>query len=230
MWRLLTLDWPALLRWLGFEDIYYPKIQLKKIIQNFNPDIIHFHNLHGGYFNLHSLDKLSMQYPILITLHDEWPLTGHCAATIECEKWKTGCGRCPDLIRYPGIRFDRTKINYKIKQSIFSKSYFSIVSPSNWLMDQVILSSLSPFYKKVIPNGVDQTILNPINRLESKKKLGFDTYENIILFLANRGKNNPYKDFETIRKSIEILSERISQDITFISIGGLIPMLNFSRE
>ncbi len=220
LWRLLSLDWPAMLRWLGFEDIYYQKSNLRKLNQNFNPDIVHLHNLHGGYFNLHSLEKLSKQYPILITLHDEWLLTGHCAYTIECRNWNTGCGKCPDLIRYPGIRFDLTKINYKIKQSIFSKSYFSIVSPSHWLLNQANLSPLSPFSKKVIPNGVDQTIFNPFNRSESKKKLGFDQQEIIILFLANRGKDNPYKDFETIRKAIEILSERISQDLTFISIGG----------
>jgi len=220
LWRLLTLDWPAMLRWLGFEDIYYPKSQLETFIHYFNPDIIHLHNLHGGYFNLSSLDELSKQYPILITLHDEWLLTGHCAYSIDCERWKIGCGHCPDLIRYPGIRFDRTKINFKIKQSILSKSHFSIVTPSNWLMNQVDVSPLSPFSKQVIPNGVDQTIFNLTNRSEARKKLGFDPQERIVLFLANRGKDNPYKDFDTIRKSIEILSERNNHNLTFVSIGG----------
>lgn len=220
LWRLLTFDWPAMLRWLGFEDIYYPKSHLRKLIQKINPDIIHLHNLHGGYFNLNSLKELNEQYPLIITLHDEWLLTGHCAYTIECENWKTGCGKCPDLIRYPGIRFDRTKINYKLKHSILSNSNFSIVTPSNWLMDKVNLSPLSPYSKRVIPNGVDQSIFNSNNRSQSKNKLGFNQQEIIILFLANRGKDNPYKDFATIRKSIEILSERISQAITFISIGG----------
>ncbi len=220
LWRLLTLDWPAMLRWLGFEDIYYPKSDLRKKIQNLKPDIIHLHNLHGGYFNLHSLDELSKQYPILITLHDEWLLTGHCAYTIECGNWKTGCGKCPDLVRYPGIRFDLTKTNYKIKHSILSKSCFSIVTPSEWLMNHVNMSPLSPFSKRVIPNGVDQTLFNPNKRSGSKEKLGFDPQETIILFLANRGKDNPYKDFKTIRESIEILSKRTNQKLTFVSIGG----------
>jgi len=227
LWRLLTLDWPAMLRWLGFEDIYYPKNDLKSFIQNINPDIIHLHNLHGGYFDLHSLIELSKQYPVLINLHDEWLLTGHCAYTIECEKWKIGCGNCPDLIRYPGIRFDRTKFNYKIKQSILTNSHFSVASPSKWLMQQVDLSPLSPFSKRVIHNGIDQNIFNPKDRLGSRKKLGFDRMEFIILSLANQGKRNPYKDFDTIRKSIEILSERTNQNLTFISIGGLDSKVEF---
>jgi len=72
----------------------------------------------------------------------------------------------------------------------------------------------------VIPNGVDKTLFNPNNRSESKEKLGFDPQETIILFLANRGKDNPYKDFKTIRESIEILSEMINQKLTFVCIGG----------
>lgn len=54
-------------------------------------DVIHLHNLHGGYFPLRSLPGLSRRAPLVLSLHDAWPLTGHCAYPYRCERWKTGC-------------------------------------------------------------------------------------------------------------------------------------------
>ncbi len=84
--RLSQLNWPASLRWMGFEDIYYPKNKIFHLLISTKPDIVHAHNLHGGYFNLNSITNISSKYPFLITLHDEWLLTGHCAYTIECNQ------------------------------------------------------------------------------------------------------------------------------------------------
>lgn len=55
-------------------------------------DIIHFHNLHGDYFNYLSLPCLTRLKPSVWTLHDMQSFTGHCAFSYGCEKWKTGCG------------------------------------------------------------------------------------------------------------------------------------------
>ena len=61
-------------------------------------DILNFHNLHGGYFNYLSIPFLTGQKPAVWTLHDMWSFTGHCTYSYDCDRWKTGCGRCP----YPG--------------------------------------------------------------------------------------------------------------------------------
>ncbi|OJX46967.1 MAG: hypothetical protein BGO78_15830 [Chloroflexi bacterium 44-23] len=219
--RTFHLDWPAFLRWSGFEDIYYPR---NKFINNFDqnlPDIIHAHNLHGGYFNLNSLIELSAKIPILITLHDEWLFTGHCACTIDCHNWIDGCGHCPDLDRYPKINHDLTHLNYRIKNRILQKSIFSVVTPSVWMASQLNKSSLLPFLTKVIPNGVNQAVFNHLDTKESKKELGFDLNEVLILYIAAQGKNNPYKDYDTIAKTIDLISTfNFRSEIVFISIGG----------
>ena len=218
--RLSRLDWPALLRWAGFEDIYYPKNKnWQKFIQT-QPDILHVHNFHGGFFDLNSLINLSKEYPILVTLHDEWLLTGHCAYTINCNHWLNGCGNCPDLNRYPGIHHDRTKINYRIKNNILKKSTLFMASPSNWLLSQLEKTNITPIFQKAIPNGVNQSIFHERNRNLSRKKLGFKNDEIVILYVAAQGEFNPYKDFYTIKKAIEILSKLISINLTFVKIGG----------
>jgi len=50
-------------------------------IKEIKPDIIHLHNIHGYYLNYQILFRFLKEYdaPIIWTLHDCWPFTGHCA-------------------------------------------------------------------------------------------------------------------------------------------------------
>ena len=61
-------------------------------------DVLQLHNLHGkNYFDLTALPYLTNQVPTFVTMHDAWLLAGHCAHSMGCERWQTGCGSCPDL-------------------------------------------------------------------------------------------------------------------------------------
>ena len=60
-------------------------------------DVIQLYNLHGGYFPFRQLSVLGAKAPLVWRLSDMWPLTGHCAYSGSCERWRTGCGACPDL-------------------------------------------------------------------------------------------------------------------------------------
>ena len=81
------------------ENVYKSYKDVKRILAA-KPDIVHCHNLHSNYFDLSALVYLSQHVPTVITLHDAWLLTGHCAHFFDCEKWKTGCGNCPNLSVY----------------------------------------------------------------------------------------------------------------------------------
>ena len=83
--------------------------QLVQFIKQYNPDIIHLHNLHGNYLNLKVLFEylINVQKPVVWTLHDCWAFTGKCAhyTDIQCFKWQTHCANCPQLQTYPPIVF-----------------------------------------------------------------------------------------------------------------------------
>ena len=68
-------------------------------IKEYNPDIIHLHNIHGFYLDVEELFRYlkGSGKPVVWTLHDCWSFTGHCAHFdyIGCMKWKTECGDCP---------------------------------------------------------------------------------------------------------------------------------------
>ena len=50
-----------------------------------------------------------------------WALTGHCAHPFDCNKWQTGCGKCPYLRVYPALWYDITHSLWKIKKDIYKR-------------------------------------------------------------------------------------------------------------
>ena len=149
------------------------------------PDIVHLHNLHSGYFNLQILPKLSKKIPVVITLHDMWLLTGHCVYSLDCERWKFGCGSCPYLSIPMPIKRDGTRRNIRVKTDLLRKSEISIVTPSQWLMDLVDTSGLKPKETRVIPNGIDDEIFKPGSMAKARHLLNLPQDSVIILYVTN---------------------------------------------
>ncbi len=113
----------------GYEDFEFPgTAHILDLIPK-RPDLLQLHNLHGGYFDLRELPVLSRQVPVVLTLHDAWLLSGHCAHSFDCERWKIGCGSCPDLTIPPPIRRDGSAFNWLRKREIFLKSQVYVASP-----------------------------------------------------------------------------------------------------
>src|ERR1043166_10135633 len=93
-------------------------------------DILHLHNLHTQYFNYLALPALTKRKPAILTLHDMWPITGHCMNSFECERWRSGCGQCPHLDTYPSVKRDATAVEWKLKRGAYHHSRLNIVAPT----------------------------------------------------------------------------------------------------
>lgn len=132
-----------------------------KWVDDYCPDVVHLHNIHGYYLNIemlfHYLKEKNL--PVVWTLHDCWPFTGHCShfAAIGCEKWKTKCSRCPLKGEYPAsVLCDNSAHNYRKKAELFSgMENLQIVTPSDWLGSCVAQSFLGNYPVRTIQNGVD---------------------------------------------------------------------------
>jgi len=212
---------------LGLEDFEYPEAW--QILDHQSPDIIQCHNLHGNYFDLRALPWLSRQAPVVLLLHDAWLLSGHCAHSFDCERWKTGCGSCPDLTIYPPLSHDGTGFNWRRKRRIFQHTRFYVATPSQWLMDKVNESILKPFVQetRIIPNGVDLSVFKIANRSEVRLKVGLPQDAFILLFSGYSVRNNPWKDYKTLRAAIEIVGrENKSRNIILIILGEEAPVEN----
>lgn len=129
-------------------------------INDVEPDIIHIHNIHGYYLNIEILFDFLKKYgkPVVWTLHDCWPFTGHCAyfESEKCNKWRIGCYKCPQKSSYPKSIFaDRSRDNWLDKRKVFEYQKLKIVCPSKWLANYCKQSFLGKNSISVINNGID---------------------------------------------------------------------------
>lgn len=144
----------------GFYSTHATK-KFVKWMKEYDPDVIHLHNLHGYYINIEVLFEAlkQMDKPVVWTLHDCWAFTGHCShyTTVNCDKWITECEHCRQKNSYPtSIYKDNSSWNYSKKKQIFNSiSKLIIVTPSQWLMGEVKKSFLSGHAREVIYNGID---------------------------------------------------------------------------
>ena len=137
-------------------------------VREYDPDIIHLHNIHGYYLNVELLFDYLKQAgkPIVWTLHDCWAFTGHCAyfTAAGCTQWKTGCGgRCPQKSGYPQcLGLGQSRRNFDRKRNIFTGvSNLTLVTPSHWLAGLAGESFLREYPVRVIPNGIDLNVFCP---------------------------------------------------------------------
>jgi len=205
----------------GKENYHYPNsVRLVEKFQD-NVDIVHLHNLHANFFDLRMLPSLSKKKPVLITMHDEYLFTGHCACTLGCERWRIGCGDCPHFETYPAIKRDNTRFNWNRKRKIFANSQVTLVAPSNWLAERTRLSLLSHLPIKVIPNGIDLSVFKPRSQEAARAALGLDLDAFIILYTAVGGRVNQFKDYEMLdRIVLRLQAQKFERSVILLAVGG----------
>lgn len=192
----------------GFYSTKATKALVRKI-KEYDPDIIHLHNIHGYYLDI----RVLFEYlkicgkPIVWTLHDCWPFTGHCAyfTASGCEKWKTGCSNCPSKKEYPkSFVFDHSEKNYAEKKELFTGlADLTLVTPSVWLSELAEKSFMGEYPVKVINNGINTDIFKPTES-DFRKKYGI---ENKKIFLGVASVWEERKGLNDLIKMSELLKE-----------------------
>lgn len=143
----------------------------KKFLQwadEYNPDLVWLHNLHGYYINYELLFQWIKSRPemqIKWTLHDCWAFTGHCShfTIAKCEQWKNHCSYCPQTRLYPACYgIGATSQNFERKREAFTgvKS-MTLITPSQWLADLVKQSFLKEYPVEVHRNTIDTNVFKP---------------------------------------------------------------------
>ena len=163
-----------------------------KQIEEIKPDIIHIHNIHGYFLNYQVLfDYLAKaNIPVVWTIHDCWLYTGHCYyySFAKCDKWTTGCGKCPQQRLFPASWFvDRSAQNYIDKKNAFtsiSQGRLVIVPVSEWIRGEMSRSFLKDCEYRVIHNGIDLNTFTIRDTKAVKDKYGLNG-KRIYLGLAS---------------------------------------------
>ena len=139
-----------------------------KWAEDYDPDLLWLHNLHGYYIHVGLLFDWIKSRPhmrVKWTLHDCWAFTGHCAhfAFAKCERWKQGCHNCPEKGSYPGsLVLDNSRKNYLRKKAAFTGVRdMTLIVPSHWLENLVKQSFLGQYPVEVRYNTINEEIFRP---------------------------------------------------------------------
>lgn len=186
-------------------------------VKEYNPDVIHLHNIHGYYIHVPTLFNYLKECnkKILWTLHDCWSFTGHCAYFdfVDCKKWKTGCFSCELKHEYPpSVLLDKSKENYLVKKNMFTGiSNMTLITPSKWLADLVKESYLKEYDVKVIHNQINYNVFYPVASDLKEKYHILD--KKVVLGVASIWeKRKGLDDFVQ-------LSQKLNEDYVIVLIG-----------
>ena len=192
-----------------------------KRIQELSPDLIHLHNIHGYYLNYRVLFEYLARtdIPVVWTLHDCWPFTGHCSYfdLVGCERWKTECHHCPQRSEYPRSLFvDNSTRNYQLKKRLFTAitDRLTVVPVSEWLGNLVRESFLGRSNIQVIHNGIDIDTFAPAFETETllrRYNLGNRT---VIL-----GVSSPWTVRKGLADFIRLRTELPQSDFAIVLVG-----------
>lgn len=191
--------------------------QLISMLEEFQPDVIHLHNLHKFCVNLPMLFQYIKRSDVSVvwTLHDCWAFTGQCPhfTMVKCDKWRKECHHCPQIGTYPKSRIDNSKRMYNLKKKWFTGvENMIIVTPSQWLAQLVKQSFLKEYLVKVINNGIDLEIFRP-TLSDFRERYGIAQDKHILLGVSFGW---------SIRKGLDVfceLAERLDDSYQIVLVG-----------
>lgn len=205
---------------LGFNDIHLTStFDIAKHPFYQAADVLHFHNLHSGYFNYLALPSLTKNKSAILTLHDMWGITGHCAYSFDCDRWKMGCGKCPYPDTYPPIQKDNTRLEWKLKNWAYSHSNLvAVATTSHWLAEQAKQSMLESLPVHHIPYSIDTQAYQPLDTESCRSLLGIATGKKVLLFGA-QSLMNPRKGGDLLLKALSSLPESLKTETVLLIMG-----------
>ena len=209
----------AFQRFLGKGDIA-SLLKTKRLIRKFKklkPSVIHLHNIHGYYINYKELFNYIIENEVKVvwTLHDCWSYTGHCAyySNKKCDKWQIKCKECECIKQYPKTLIDNSSREYEKKKELFTKvKKLILVTPSNWLKEEVEKSFLNKYDIRVINNGIDLAKFKHIKDEDIREKYKLEG-KKIILGVAS-----VWDERKGLNRFIE-LSKLLKEDEVILLVG-----------
>ena len=188
--------------------------KLLKIKEYREADIVHLHNIHGGYFDITALVKIAKEKKLVWTLHDMWMMTGGEAATFDNDNYKYGVAQTPFGNNYPLLNpyFDKRDYYMKKKKKIYQQIAKSLhVVPVSYWIERSLRQSYvyeNNIAVKTIQNGTNLSIFSNQNLRHWKKpRILFFNFESPFkgshLFAAILKKIQPEFDLLLIGNKIE---------------------------
>ena len=180
-----------------------------KWAEEWRPDLLWLHNVHGYYLNYELLFKWIKRHPemeVKWTLHDCWAFTGHCSHFLltSCDRWKQGCFGCPEKGEYPKSWFlSAAKTNWERKRKAFcGVKKMMLITPSKWLADLTRESFLREYPIELVHNTIDTSVFKPTPS-NVKDRLGVAGKKLVLGVASTWDRRKGLSDFYRLRELID---------------------------
>lgn len=180
--------------------------RLLKKIDEFQPDVIHIHNIHHNVVDFQMLlSKIARkQIPVVYTLHDMWPMTGGCYSDLifECSEKMNGCKKCNmTLGNNADCNSREAEKLLRIKKELYGKQdKICFVAVSQWLHRQTDNSILSEYRREVIRNGIDISVFKRYEMQDIFPAYAFQGKRNILACASYWMERKGLSDFFELEK------------------------------
>ena len=160
------------------------------------------------------------QIPLIITLHDMYPITGGCHFSNGCTNYREGCQHCPQVRSI--FKKCVAKRFRKKQKTLEGVENLRLTTPGNWLYQEAneILGSRE---KRVtlIGNPIDRNIFKPKHNSVVRQRFGIRPGE-LVLGCVASDISDSRKGIAKIIEGWKILNSTRNQDdrIWLVVIGG----------
>lgn len=184
----------------GNPIIHSPQILGSRWVERINAsdaDIVHLHWVQNEMLSIADIGRINK--PIVWTLHDMWSF---CGAEHYTDDQRYREGYSVKNRPYHESGFDLNRWAWMRKLKAWNQPMY-IVTPSRWLaecMKQSVLMRNWPV--NVIPNALDTTVWQPVERAVARRLLGLSKEGPIITFGAMGGGRDPRKGADLLFRAL----------------------------
>jgi glycosyltransferase involved in cell wall biosynthesis len=160
-------------------------LRLRSALSDF--DVLHFHDLHAA-IAPQTLRLFAHEKPVFFTAHDCSAYTGGCLYPMGCERWRHGCGGCPQVhdpkAEVEMGKFDFTPANFRRNAQLRTTAEIQHLCPSRWMADFAMQHA--GFARPVhhVPYGFDPRPYGFTSRAEARERLGLPHDARVIAVSA----------------------------------------------
>lgn len=184
-------------------------IDFTKLPEYRQADLVHLHWI-NGLVAMRTLRKV--QKPVVWTMRDMWPLTGGCHYAVDCDRYKLGCGQCPQL--GSTMDWDLSRLVIANKRASLQKR-LRVVGISDWLSECASKSQVfDGFSVQTISNNIDTRSFYPTPPKIARQALGVPMDKRIILVGA-QSVTDFYKGFDLFIEAMRAVQREDVHVLTF---------------
>jgi glycosyltransferase involved in cell wall biosynthesis len=170
-------------------------------------DVVHLHWL-AFFADYESFfESIPRHVPIVWTLHDMNAFTGGCHYSGGCQRFRSGCGGCPQITN-PSPQ-DVSADSFEAKRLAMAGRRIHVTAPSQWMIDLAQQSSVWPeetTFEK-IHLGFDLSQFYPVDKSEARRQLGIESDAVLIGFGADDLKSHR-KGFHHLLNSLRKIQSK----------------------